>query len=212
MSQLTEKTFVHVSYLSTESFGKVACNGLVVVDGGEAVIFDTPVNDSVSAELIRWIGDALGSQVKAVVATHFHEDCLGGLAAFHQAGVPSYAHDATVTFAKEKGTLVPQQGFADSLHLTVGTESVLATFLGEGHTLDNSVGYVSGERVLFGGCLVKAKGAGKGNLEDANVAAWPTTVTAVKHQFSDLEHVVPGHGTPGNGHLLDYTIKLFTER
>ena len=211
VSKLTEKTFVHVSYLSTESFGKVACNGLMVVDGGEAVVIDTPVNDSVASELIRWIREELDSRVKAVVATHFHEDCLGGLTAFHQSGATSYAHDLTIALAKEKEHKVPQQGFADSLEIPVGQEKVLCTFLGEGHTLDNSVCYVPSERVLFGGCLVKATGASEGNLEDANVDAWPATVTGVKHRFSDAAYVVPGHGKPGGSDLLDYTVRLFTK-
>src|SRR5690606_4526881 len=81
--QLSEHTYVHISYLETESFGKVACNGMIVLDDGEAVVLDTPVDDAVSKELLGWL-ETQHVSVKAVVATHFHNDCLGGLRTFHE--------------------------------------------------------------------------------------------------------------------------------
>ena len=210
ITQLTDKTWVHTTYLQTQTFGKVACNGLIVVDGTEAIIMDTPTTDSIATELINWVQNELNSSVKAVVVTHFHEDCLGGLAAFHQAGIASYAYDSTLALAKKKGYPVPEYGFADSLKLPVGNQEVVCAFLGEGHTTDNTVCYVPNEKVLFGGCLIKAIGAKEGNLEDANPEAWPTTVLRVKRRFSDVGQVVPGHGEPGDASLLDYTIQLFS--
>lgn len=41
---LSQNSFIHVSYLQTDSFGKVACNGLVYMNGNEAVVVDTPVD------------------------------------------------------------------------------------------------------------------------------------------------------------------------
>ena len=212
VSQLTESTFVHISYLPTRRFGKVACNGLVVIDGTEAVIVDTPTTDSTATELIDWVQGELEKNVKAVVATHFHEDCLGGLNAFHERGIASYAYDSTQVLAQRHDAPVPKHGFHDPLRLSVGDEEVICAFLGEGHTVDNSVCYVSGEQVLFGGCLVKAMGADEGNLEDANPNAWPTTIANVKHRFSNVAYVVPGHGNPGDSSLLNYTIQLFSPR
>ena len=65
--------------------------------------------------------------------------------------------------------------------------------------------------MLFGGCLIKELEAGKGYLGDANVAAWSGTVEAVKQAYPDVRVVVPGHGEPGDGKLLNYTIGLFKE-
>ena len=62
---------------------------------------------------------------------------------------------------------------------------------------------------MFGGCLVKEVGAGKGNLEDANVATWPKTIRMLKAKYPDVKIVVPGHGKAGGAELLDYTVKLF---
>ena len=65
--------------------------------------------------------------------------------------------------------------------------------------------------MLFGGCLIKAQGAGKGNLADADVEAWPVTVKSVKERFKHAHTVVPGHGKHGGTDLLDYTITKFSE-
>jgi metallo-beta-lactamase class B len=209
VEQLTENTFQHITYLKTQDFGNVACNGMIVRDNGKAIIFDTPANDQDSKELIEWVENTLQCKVVAIVATHFHIDCLGGLNEFHRRNIPSYASNKTIAFAKSKGSPVPQNGFDNQLELKVGDQKVMNAFVGEGHTQDNIIGYFPSEKVLFGGCMIKSMGAGKGNLEDANVKAWPTTVEKVKTQFSDAQVIIPGHGNPGGQELLDFTIELF---
>lgn len=207
--QLTANTFQHITYLKTNDFGNVPCNGLIVRDKGEAIIYDTPSYDEDSKKLIAWVEENLHCKVVAVVATHFHIDCLGGLNEFHRRGIPSYASNKTIALAERHNSPVPQNGFDDKMKLKVGTKKVVNEYLGEGHTRDNIVGYFSSEQVLFGGCLVKAVGAGKGNLEDANVFGWPATVTKVKSRYKKAKVIIPGHGKPGGHELLDFTIQLF---
>lgn len=209
ITPLTENSFVHTSYKHTNDFGKVPCNGLLVRDGNEIVVFDTPTNDSGATELIRWVQDSLGCRIRAVVPTHFHDDCLGGLNAFHIEGIPSYANARTIELARENKLPIPQNAFTDSLVLAVGKQQVQVRFFGEGHTRDNVVGYFPRERVLFGGCLLKELDASKGYLGDANTADWPATVEKIKAFWPDMRWVVPGHGAYGNPRLLDYTIRLF---
>ena len=209
ITRLTAHTYQHTSYLSTDDFGKVDCNGMLVQDEDEVVVFDTPADSASTAELLSWITDELDKNVVAVVATHFHFDCVGGLKEFHKADIPSYAYHKTIAYTTEKGFNVPQQEFADSLILHVGNEKVIARFFGEGHTKDNVIGYFPAENIMFGGCLIKENGAGKGNLEDANVAAWAATATKVKAAYPAVQLVIPGHGKFGSSELLDYTIDLF---
>ncbi len=210
--QISKHAYIHTSFLETEEWGKVACHGMVVVDKGEAIVFDTPVDDASSAELIRLVATELRCEIKAVVATHFHIDCLGGLAAFHQAGATSYALQQTIDLARAEGTTnLPQHGFANRQELKVGSERVWITHHGAGHTHDNVVGYFPSEQVLFGGCLIKSVGAGKGNLADASVEDWSNTVREVKEAYPEAEVVIPGHGRAGGVELLDFTIELFDE-
>ncbi|MCU0446554.1 MAG: subclass B1 metallo-beta-lactamase [Microscillaceae bacterium] len=207
--QLTENSFQHISYKQTDDFGNVPCNGLVVRNGNETIVFDTPTNDKSAEELIKWIKETLKCQVNAIIPTHFHDDCLGGLKAFVENNIPSYAYFKTIELAKENNFVLPQNGFQDSLTLKVGNEIITAKFFGEGHTKDNVVGYFPRENVMFGGCLIKTLNASKGYLGDANVSSWSNTVAQVKKEYPNVKIVVPGHGAVGNSQLLDYTINLF---
>ena len=208
ISQLTEKTFVHKSFLDTESYGKVSCNGMVFIDNKEAIVFDAPTGVPASKELIDWI-KADGNKIIGVVATHFHEDCLGGLKAFHKANIPSYSHKLTIELAAEKEYEQPKNGFKNMIGINIGESQAVISFPGEGHTKDNIIGYIKSEETLFGGCLIKCLDAGEGYTADGNVAQWSETVASIKKKYPNLKHVIPGHGPTGGIELLDYTIKLF---
>ncbi len=212
IEQLTEHTFRHISFLQTTDFGNVGCNGMLVIDANEALIFDTPATEEASVELINWVENVLKCKIKGVVATHFHNDCLAGLNEFHSRNIRSYANAKTIKLAKAQNVLPPQYGFKKWFKLNVGTKIVVNEFLGEGHTKDNIVSYFPDEKVLFGGCLIKELGAGKGYLGDANLKAWSKTVVKVKKRFPDAAIIIPGHGTVGGSALLDYTIILFLKK
>ena len=211
INKISDHVYQHISYLNTESFGKVACNGMVVMNGEEAVVFDTPTDNAGAQELIDYLTQKMNCKIKGIVATHFHADCVGGLEAFHKENIPSYASDQTIELLKGKKSPLPQNGFDGSLELSVGGQKVFAQFVGEGHTRDNVIGYFPEDRVMFGGCLIKEVGAGKGNLEDANVAAWPETIREVKKKYPQTFVVIPGHGKAGGQELFDYTAKLFED-
>ncbi|HEX5669660.1 MAG TPA: subclass B1 metallo-beta-lactamase [Chitinophagaceae bacterium] len=209
ITQLAGNSFKHTSFKQTNDFGNVPCNGLVVRNGNEVVVFDTPTQNESSEELINWIRDSLHCRVRAIIPTHFHDDCLGGLKAFHDHAIPSYANVRTIELARANQFTVPQNGFRDSLRLNVGSEHVILKFPGEGHTKDNVVGDFPADRIMFGGCLVKELNASKGYLGDANLDTWSATVEYVKKEFPNVSIVVPGHGEHGSIDLLDYTIRLF---
>ena len=209
ITRLTDHTYLHTSYLQTDSWGKVECNGMIVANDQEAMVLDTPVDDKSSNELIEWIGLTLHCKLVGVVPTHFHEDCLGGLNAFHELDIPSYANVKTIELAQSKGYALPENGFTDSLSLKVGTTRVYLNFPGEGHTRDNIVAYFPVDDVLFGGCLIKTLKAGKGNLEDANLETWSESVEKVASTYPNVRIVIPGHGKTGGKELLEYTETLF---
>ncbi|WP_229733782.1 subclass B1 metallo-beta-lactamase [Pontibacter amylolyticus] len=210
--KIADQVYQHLSFLETQSFGKVPCNGMVVIDQQEAIIFDTPTTDQASLELIHWVEQKLGCQVKAVVATHFHEDCLGGLQAFQQHGIPTYASHRTIALAKANQSAVPENGFDQELTFEIGSEKVQVLYPGKGHTHDNVVGYFPKADAMFGGCLIKEMGAGKGNLADADTVAWPKTVAELKAAYPHVKHVIPGHGKVGGSEILDYTMRLFEQK
>ena len=207
IQQISDASYIHTSYLQTKNWGKVGCNGLIVNDDGEVVVVDTPIDNEVSQELIKWINDNLGSKIIAVVPTHFHVDCLGGLKAFHDDGVRSIFNQHTQDLSEVQASVT----FEHQYEIEVGGEKVILFYPGEGHTNDNIVAYFEKDSVLFGGCLLKSIGAVKGNLADANVKTWATSVAHVRSMFPSIQHVVPGHGKVGGEDLLDFTIRLFED-
>ena len=201
--------YLHRSYLQTEDFGKVDCNGLVYVVNGEALVIDTPPTEALTEELLAKVKSELKATVVGLSVGHTHPDSMGGLAAFQRAKIPSYASRKTLEVARAKGLPVPSVGYESVLELSVGGKAVLCGYYGPGHAPDNSVTYLVDEKVLFGGCLVKAADASKGYLGDAVVEQWSATVRKVRDAFPAVEVVVPGHADYGGPELLDYTIELF---
>ncbi|SDL87548.1 metallo-beta-lactamase class B [Kriegella aquimaris] len=184
---------------------------MIIVNGDEAVVFDTPTTATASTELIDWIVHSLNCKIIAILPTHFHSDCLGGIATFHERNISSYAHKRTIEYANENIKNTPKNEFETQLELMVGGKKIIAEFFGEGHTKDNIIGYFPEEKVIFGGCLIKSLNAQKGYLGDANVKDWSSTVRKLKAKYGGARIVIPGHGKVGGIDLLDYTINLFED-
>lgn len=209
IKKIAPYTYLYTSFLQTESWGKVDCNGVLFFDGKEAIVFNTPTDDSGSSELINYVEQQLQGTIKAVIPSHFHGDGIGGLNEFHKHKIPSYAYNRTIEIARSKNLPIPQNGFDSTLELNAGSKKIIAAFIGEGHTKDNIIGYFPEEKVLFGGCLIKEVAAEKGYLGDANLKEWPSTVIKLKGKYPDAKIMIPGHGKFGGTALLDYTIRMF---
>ncbi|MCV9385622.1 subclass B1 metallo-beta-lactamase [Reichenbachiella ulvae] len=208
--QISPHCYQYISYLSTQDFGKVECNGMIVMKDKQAYVFDTPATPEGSSELVSWLQDSLQVSTRLIVPTHFHSDCLAGLGVFHKNGIPSMAEAETYQLARADSVeVLPLSSFGGGMDFTIGQDTIKVYDPGPGHTADNVVVYYSADRVLFGGCLVKSDGAGKGYLGDADVANWPNSIKNIQSQFPDIVWVIPGHGEVGSTQLLDYTIQLF---
>ncbi len=129
--------------------------------------------------------------------------------AFNNQNIPSYSYKSTIDLAKKHEMVASQNDFDSIMELKVGNKKIYAEFLEKGHTRDNAIGYFPEENILFGGCLVKAMGLGKGNLEEANVEQWAETVKKVKPKYPSTQIVISGHGETDRMKLLDYTIEFF---
>ena len=120
VTQVSENAFEFTSSLQTKDYGLVPGNGLIVRDNNEVILFNTTADDTSSEELIQWIKNSLHCKINAVIPTHFHPDCLGGLKAFDDNNIPSYAYYKTIELAKESNFVVPKFSFKDSLILKGG--------------------------------------------------------------------------------------------
>ncbi|WP_298479465.1 subclass B1 metallo-beta-lactamase [uncultured Maribacter sp.] len=211
IKKITNHIYAHISYLYTEDYGKVACNGMLVLNDNKVIVFDTPTDNKSSQELINFTTKKLNSKIIALIPTHFHEDCIGGLQEFEKHNIQLHVYKRTLELLEKKGQKFskPITEFDNNLILSIGDENIYADFYGEGHTKDNIIGYFPKDNAIFGGCLIKGVGASKGYLGDANTAQWSKTVLKIKSQYPNAKVIIPGHGNWGGTELFDYTIKLF---
>lgn len=205
--------WVHTTYSDVPGYGRVPANGLVVIDGKEAMLIDLPWTDELTAALCDWIAKSHGAKVTAVVPTHFHEDCMGGLAEAHRRGAVSHGLDRTIEIARQKGLPIPQISYRDRTTVRCGRTKAVVTYFGAGHTTDNVVVWLPRQKVLFAGCLVKSLDSNSlGNTKDGDLAAYPATLRKVQAAYPQARIVVPGHGDWGGPELIEHTLGLCQEK
>ena len=187
-------------------------NGLIFISGEEAIIVSTPPSDEVTLSLINWVRDSLRKDIIAYVIDRWHPDAMEGLDVVQRMHIPSYSSELTRETAANKGLPVPKTGFMLKKEIQVGNEKVICHYLGPAHTLDGIVVYVPSERILFGGNEVRSNYGWAGNIADAYLDEWSSTIRKVRDSYGDASTIIPGHGRYGGPELLDYTIDLYTHR
>lgn len=210
---LTDGVWVYTACHDVPGYGRTPANGLIVIDGKEALLIDLPWTDEQTATLFNWAALSQGAVVKTVVPTHFHDDCMGGLAEAHRRKATSYALDKTVEIARQKRLPVPQIPFQFRTMVRCGRTVAIVTYFGPGHSTDNVVVWLPKQGVLFGGCLIKSLDAQSlGNTADGDLEAYPTTLQKVQTAYRYARIVVPGHGDWSGPDLIQHTLKLAVEQ
>lgn len=211
--KLSDKTFIHVSYLDLPGYGRTPANGLVVINAvNEAFIIDSPWNDSLTQVLLTWIADSMKLNVTGFIPTHWHNDCMGGLATINKYTIPSYANQKTIDIARTKNLPLPTNSFSDSLCIESGNVQLMLFDFGPGHSLDNIILWLPQQRIIFAGCLIKdIRATNLGNTADGDVSYYPYTLARLRKRIPMADIVIPGHGSPGDYRLIEHTEKLAEE-
>ncbi|MGB0834111.1 MAG: subclass B1 metallo-beta-lactamase [Psychrobium sp.] len=207
IKQLSDNVYQHISYKEVKPWGLVAASGLVVVNGTNAHLIDTPWTTEATKELLAWI-KAKELTVKSAIVTHFHDDASGDLPLLNELKIPSYATSLTNQLLKlDNKQTSSNEITGNTFPLINGVIEVF--YPGAGHTKDNVVVCLPREKMLFGGCFVKSLGSKHlGYTGDAVIADWPSSVDKVLKRYPAIERVVPGHGKVGDVSLLTHTKKL----
>lgn len=207
--KLSENAYIHVSYIKSEQWGRIGANGLLLIDGQQAFLFDSPWNNEQTECLYNWVVDSMHLSITGFIPNHWHEDCMGGLEFLHEKQVKSYANQVTIELAMENNLPVPQIAFTDSLILTMGNTSIECYFLGAAHSMDNVVVWIPDQKILFPACMVKSmRSRNLGNTADGDVYAYPETLRELLKRFPDAKIVIPGHGQYGGMELIEHTLQL----
>ena len=206
LQPLVGEVWVHTSFKTLPAWGRVPSNGLLICKPGQGTLVDTAFTPEQTTQLLQ-AAEAKGCPVQAAVLTHHHDDRMAGLPVLQAAGIPTLVRPQTVQLAKVpdwKPILLTE----DAVVTPAGT-TLQVYYPGAGHTVDNAVVWLPDYQLLFGGCLVRAlDNRALGNLQDADVAAWPATIARVLERYGKALYVVPGHGAPGDAALLRHTAEL----
>lgn len=213
VEKLTDHVYMYTTWSQIGEWGRVGSNGMIVVDGGKAFMCDTPMEEGQTGEVVAFIRDSLSAELVSFVPGHWHGDCVGGMAYLQEQGVETYAHEMTNDILRSKSRPAAKHGFRKRLNLTLNSIPIECFYLGGGHSTDNIVVWLPGEKILFGGCLVKdCASVNLGNTEDAApVVEWRRTIQAVGKKFREARTIIPGHGTPGDAKLLEHTESLLRD-
>ncbi len=206
---LAEGVWQHTTYFDIEEYKHVPANGLIVIDGKNAIMIDLPWTDEQTGILFDWVEEKQNATIKKVVPTHWHIDSSGGLAEAHRRNAESFAFVKTVELLKANDKPTAVNWFTDQLSLSCGGICVELAYFGPGHTVDNIVAWIPTKNILFGGDLVRTRNARNlGNVTEADVESWPETLKRVKQAYPKAKVVIPCHGPYGGMDLIDHTIIL----
>lgn len=202
----------HTSWYTFPSGIRYPSNGLIVVENDSVLLIDTAWGVTATEDLLDWIETELELPVSAVIATHSHDDRMGGAPVLAERGIPLFAHPLAVRFAISRGW--PEPRSIGSLEAGSAAEfgAVEVFYPGAAHTVDNIMIWLPGARLLVGGCAVKSADATTlGNVADADLDEWPISINRVIEKYPDVGQVLPGHGAIGGRELLLHTTHLLEQ-
>lgn len=208
--RVAANVFVHTSFHYLPGLAApVPANGLIIRTSKGALVIDTAWDPEQTLELLQWVADSLHQRVRLVVVSHAHADRLAGLAVLRANNVKVYSTPLTAKRAARLSFGVPTPAIRPYTVIRAGRTRLELFFPGPGHAPDNIVAWLPKQRVLFGGCLVKdAAALNLGNVDDANLKQWPTTIRKLQARYAQIEVLVPGHGPEGGPELLEHTLHL----
>jgi metallo-beta-lactamase class B len=211
LHRVSDTVWVHTTWKIAEG-QQTPSNGLLIVTTEGLVLVDTPWGADQTQELLDLSQERFGMQVRLAVITHAHEDRIGGIGALMARYVATISTKTTARLAERQGYQTPEPRLDDRCtRLEVGGVLLEVYFPGEGHTADNMTVWLPSERVLFGGCLVKAASSvSVGNAEDANLGEWPQTLDRLLAKYPGAQVVIPGHGPRGGISLIGHTRDLLS--
>jgi hypothetical protein len=157
IKHLTKNVYVCISYgYPPGGHEPFPANSLFAVTPKGIVLVNTPWGDEQTQQLVDSVKQRFNKKIIFCVATHFHDDCVGGLDVLKKQGAKTYTSKQTYILAKKEKNELPQYTFAGDTTFTIGGVTLQTYYPGEGHTKDNIVVWVPQDKVLFGGCLVKS--------------------------------------------------------
>ncbi len=200
--------YIYTTYNDFDGY-KFPSNSMYLVTDEGVVLFDTPWDTTCFQPLLDSISARHQKQVVMAIATHYHDDRTAGLEYYKQKGIKTYTSKLTYDLCAEHNQQQAEYFFVNDTLFEIGNHRFETYYAGEGHTKDNIVIWFGKEKILYGGCLVKStENNHLGNIADANLSEWETTIQNIIRKYPKPKHVIPGHFGWGSNKALQHTITL----
>jgi metallo-beta-lactamase class B len=208
ISHLNGDFYVFTTY-NLYKGNRIPANGLYVVTTDGVIMIDSPWDTTQFQPLLDSIKVKHNKTVSLCIATHFHEDRTGGLAYYKQQGIKTYTTRLTDELSKKRGMKRAEFLITNDTTFTLGQYTFQTYYPGHGHTADNIVIWFEKERVLYGGCLIKSvDDTTLGNLADANVKTYATTLKNVQKKCKAPQYIIPGHSNWLSNQSLNHSLRM----
>lgn len=208
ISPLTGDFFVFTTYNYYKG-NRVPANGMYLITNSGVILFDSPWDTTQFQPLLDSIKKRHNKTVVLCISTHFHEDRTGGLDYYRQQGIKTYTTRQTDELSKIRGMKRAEFLLDKDTVFKVGQYSFQTFYPGKGHAPDNIVIWFEKERVLYGGCLIKSvEDSTLGNLSDASINDYSTTIRNVQRKCRRPKYIIPGHNDWTSTKSLKHTLKM----
>lgn len=220
LAKVADDVWIHTSYKELPNVGLFPSNGLLIAGHGGVVLIDTPWTPTATKTLLEWVDTRLHLPVTDLIATHSHDDRIGGVGVLPKS-TRVHALQLTIDRAKAEGIALEAEPITTArARLILAGVRFDTVFPGHGHAPDNLLVRLPRQEIVFGGCWVKAAAATSlGNVADADLKSWKRGLETTG--FSDSPvfcardprpyrplMVVPGHGGIGGWGLFLHTRDL----
>lgn len=208
ITHLSGNFYVYVSY-GTYDGQHYPANAMYLVTKKGVILFDTPWGKQYYQPLLDSLWNRYHKKVIMCISTHFHDDRTGGLKYYRTKGIKTYTTHQTDSLCIIHHNHRAQFLIPDDTTFQVGEYTFQTFYPGGGHTKDNIVIWFPKQRILYGGCLIKSvQDKNLGNLEDADVKAWPHSLKLLQKKFPNPAFVIVGHHDWHNKNSIQHTIDM----
>ena len=197
---MTQKEIVPLDQSLTLMLGGGGNSGIIIGDSA-VVVVDTKMMSG-SEDLYKLAKEKAGQKPIIVINTHYHKDHVNGNKFYKGSKIYIGSYEKEFLQKNVDAENQPTDFVKDSLLIDLGNEKVHLYNLGQAHTLNDLVVYLTNHNVLFTGDLIFNRVNPVLKEESgAKVSRWINVLDLILNRWKDSK-IVPGHGKVGDKEMV----------